>query len=62
MSAPEQKNIDPVRVSDTCWLYGERGGLCVVKEILDADGKLIRTVTIDIPWADIGRARGPMKK
>lgn len=59
MAKAVMNKIEPVHVSDDCWLYGERDDLVVVKEIRDAKGALEQTVVITIPWADVSRARGP---
>lgn len=56
MKNSERNN--PVVITDTCWLYGEREGLTVVQEDRAEDGTLRNTLMITIPWADVARARG----
>jgi hypothetical protein len=59
----KERTLDPVVVSDTCWLYGEIDGLTVVQEDRDADGTLNQTLMVTIPWDKVARARyrRPMK-
>lgn len=53
----EPASIEPVNVSNTCWLYGEAKGLIVVQEERDNAGRHIRTLTSTIPWAKVDEAR-----
>lgn len=50
--------LDPVPVSETCWLYGEAAGLTVVQEERDVNGKFVLAVQHLIPWSAVDRARG----
>lgn len=57
MAKAVMNKIEPVHVSDDCWLYGERDDLVVVKERRDVDGNLEQTMIITVPWATIDQAR-----
>lgn len=50
------RDIEPIDVSKTCWLYSEAAGLCVVQEKRLDNGELLTTVMETIPWKTIDRA------
>lgn len=58
------ETIDPIHVSDTCWLYAEGEGLAVVQEERDANGGHVRTLQSVIPWKLIDKAQRdrPLRK
>lgn len=50
-----RRGVDPIDVSETCWLYAEADGLCVVQEIRDGD-RVFGTVIHTIPWKTVEAA------
>ena len=41
---------DPMNVSEHLWYYEEKKGINIVYEILDENGKYMRTDQFMIPW------------
>ena len=53
----DEKGIDPITVSPTCWMYPEPSGLAVVIETRDTAGHVVATGQAVIPWRKVDEAR-----
>ena len=50
---PDGYPLSPIDVDETCWLYLEKGGVTVVQEERDHNGKHVATLQSDIPWSTL---------
>lgn len=56
MSKAPPDTINPIHVSEACWMYAETSGLTVVQEKRSAAGNLIATAQTKVPWRLIDAA------
>lgn len=47
--------LNPIMVNHETWMFPEKRGLCVVREVR-ANGRLIQTEVFHLPWAKVRHA------
>ena len=55
-TAKELKELAPIIVDQNTWMYAERRGLCVVRQIRNRQGDLVLSDICYLPWPKIRRA------
>lgn len=50
------EHLKPISVNKETWMYAEKRGLCIVRQICDPSGKLIQADMYRVPWSKIERA------
>lgn len=52
----KSKALKPINVNPETWMYAERKGLCVVRQIRNPAGTLVQGDMFYLPWGKIAKA------
>ena len=50
------KDLTPINVNKQTWLYAERKGLCVVRQLRNPKRHLVQGDLFYLPWAKVEKA------
>lgn len=52
----KNEHLKPINVNKQTWLYAERKGLCVVRQLRNPKGDLVQSDLFYIPWGRLEKA------
>jgi hypothetical protein len=51
-----KESLAPININRQTWLYAERKGLCVVRQLRNPTDDLVQSDLFYIPWAKVEKA------